>query len=154
MNNEWETPDDLFDTLDKEFGFTFDLCANFDNTKCKTFSSDLESIYGGLPEESSDSYWMNPPYSRGNIDSCMEIAFQLGKTNTVVCLVRFDPSAKWFQRWVDGKAGVVRMLDRRVKFKGAPSAYNFPCCVVVYEGDPEYIFDRDLSTFYTIWGWK
>lgn len=31
---EWATPQDLFDSLDDEFHFDLDVCANSDNAKC------------------------------------------------------------------------------------------------------------------------
>ena len=34
---EWSTPQDLFDKLDAEFGFTLDVCAQPFNAKCKKF---------------------------------------------------------------------------------------------------------------------
>ena len=149
MNDEWETPLDLFDTLNEEFDFKVDLCANNSNKKCHVYTDDVQEYYNNGGYNLFESFWMNPPYSRVNIDKCMETAYQISTNGkTVVCLVRFDPSAKWFQEWVDFKAAEVRMLNRRVKFQGAASAYNFPCCVVVYNG--LWLSDTE----YKIWGWK
>ena len=152
MNDEWATPQSLFSKLDEEFNFTVDLCTNIDtgNSKCKGMVFDIESYVKNDIANESDVYWMNPPYSRGNIDMCMEQATTLlHRGHVVVCLVRFDPSTKWFQRFVDGVASEVRMLDKRVRFIGAPSAYNFPCCVVIYDPD----FDPfEYVTNYSIWG--
>ena len=36
---DWETPNSLFDELDKEFHFTLDACASKDNAKCANFFS-------------------------------------------------------------------------------------------------------------------
>ena len=151
MHDEWQTPDDLFIALDKQFDFDIDLCANENNTKCKAWVDDIEKAWKEDLLIQDYQYFMNPPYSRGNIGKCMKIACKLGYEHgiTVVCLVRFDPSAKWFQRYVDNKATEVRMLDRRVKFKGAPSAYNFPCCVVVYDWGQM----TPRGTEYFLWGW-
>ena len=33
----WETPQDFFDNLDKEFHFTLDACALPENAKCKRY---------------------------------------------------------------------------------------------------------------------
>jgi len=155
MNDEWGTPDELFGRLNEEFNFNLDLCARPDgaNAKCAEWSYDVKLFAHSLIPEAhpQDVYWMNPPYSRGNINMCMEQAVKLARRDhTVICLVRFDPSTQWFQKYVGGVASEVRMLDRRVKFMGAPSAYNFPCCVVVY--DPDH-FDLDAPTTYNIWGW-
>ena len=32
---EWETPQDFFDELNKEFNFELDACANEENAKCE-----------------------------------------------------------------------------------------------------------------------
>ena len=150
MNDEWETPIDLFDKLKREFNFEFDLCTNIENSRCSAATDNIQKFVASDEVESFDNFWMNPPYSRGNINICMEEAWKLSSMGkTVVCLVRFDPSASWFQDWVDHKAADVRMLNRRVKFQGADSAYNFPCCLVVYKGN-----NHMIETDYYLWGWK
>lgn len=55
----WETKQELWDSLNKQFNFTFDCCAILENTKCADYSSDFEK------HEISDSHicWMNPPFS-------------------------------------------------------------------------------------------
>ena len=146
MNDEWETPDDLYEKLNSEFGFQFDLCANKDNAKCGRWSGDV--LDTAIAESEYSVFWMNPPYSRGNIHRCMDAALYLcGDGKTVVCLVRLDPTTDWFLSCVDGYAKEVRMLARRVKFKGADNCYNFPCCVVVFDGGRH-------DTDYYIWDWK
>ena len=35
--DDWETPEDFFRPLDREFGFTLDACANPQNAKCKRY---------------------------------------------------------------------------------------------------------------------
>ena len=99
--------------------------------------------------ESHNVYWMNPPYSRGAIDASMAGAKLLNiMGKTVVCLVRLDPTTDWFQAYIHGDAEEVRMLNKRVRFKGAEHSYNFPCCVAVYTGRKTY------KTQYKIWGWE
>ena len=77
----------------------------------------------------------------------MEAAAHLdGRGATVVCLVRFVPTTDWFQRYVDGVASEVRMLNKKLKFRKTKDSYNFPCCVVVYDG-------LTSETDYYLWGW-
>ena len=151
MNDAWETPPDLFDKLNDEFLFEVDLCTNGINSRCDNYSTDIVRFFSEGKYKVFNSFWMNPPYSRGNINKCMEHAYKISVDNKiVVCLVRFDPSAKWFQEWVDGKATEVRMLNKRVKFRGAKDSYNFPCCIVMYLEQGKY---RHTETDYYIWGW-
>ncbi len=60
-NNEWETPQPLFDELCKEFGFNLDVCATPDNAKCNTYYT---IINDGLLQDWKGVCWMNPPYGR------------------------------------------------------------------------------------------
>jgi phage N-6-adenine-methyltransferase len=149
MNDEWETPDELFEVLDREFDFGFDLCANILNARCPDYTDDVAEYVDSYSGEEHGQYWMNPPYSRSKIGTCMKAAWDLAQMGKyVVCLVRDDPSARWYQNYVDGKATEVRRLKHRVKFKGAEDSYNFPCCVVVYRDNTEG------TTEYKLWSWK
>lgn len=40
--DEWATPQDLFDSLDSEFHFTLDPCANEQNHKCERYYSSAD----------------------------------------------------------------------------------------------------------------
>jgi len=58
----WETPQWLFDKLDKEFHFTLDVCALPETAKCeKYYTPQID----GLKQDWEDNIcWMNPPYGR------------------------------------------------------------------------------------------
>ena len=58
LRDLWETPQDLWDELDKQYGFGFDCCASADNTKCVEWSDDFlhRTFIAGTA-------WMNPPFS-------------------------------------------------------------------------------------------
>ena len=58
---EWSTPQYLFDELDREFGFTLDVCASAGNAKCAEYYSKSDN---GLIQEWKGVCWMNPPYGR------------------------------------------------------------------------------------------
>ena len=57
--DDWETPQELFDTLNKQYNFEFDCCATINNTKCESYCRDF------LKQESiKQTAWMNPPFSK------------------------------------------------------------------------------------------
>ena len=60
----WRTKQELFDSLDKQYNFTFDCCANEENKKCVNFTSDFLSRQKDYLED--DICWMNPPFSKSN----------------------------------------------------------------------------------------
>ena len=51
-SDEWATPQEVFDELDKEFHFNLDPCATSENHKCETFytlqDNGLERSWGGV----------------------------------------------------------------------------------------------------------
>ena len=36
-SDEWETPQELFDELNKKYKFTLDVCATAENAKCSNY---------------------------------------------------------------------------------------------------------------------
>lgn len=113
-NDEWQTPQDLFNKLNKEFGFTTDVACKPENCLCS------EGIY----EDSTDqnwyeyinAFWMNPPYSRGNIDKFCKKAYEESQKGCIVVgLIKLDTSTKWFHEYVM-KAHEIRFCKRRVRF--------------------------------------
>ena len=55
----WETPQDLWDRLDKQYNFKFDCCASPQNRKTIKYSSDFLN-----DNVMKDMGWMNPPFSK------------------------------------------------------------------------------------------
>ena len=59
---EWETPQDFFDKLNKEFHFTLDPCATPDNAKCEKYFTKEQD---GLKQDwTGETVYCNPPYGR------------------------------------------------------------------------------------------
>lgn len=60
--NEWATPQDLFDKLNREFLFTLDPCATPENAKCAKFYTAEDD---GLAQSwDNERVFCNPPYGR------------------------------------------------------------------------------------------
>ena len=56
---EWETPQGLFDDLNKEYGFTLDAAASDKNHKCKKYYT--ERVDGLLQDWKGETVFCNPP---------------------------------------------------------------------------------------------
>jgi phage N-6-adenine-methyltransferase len=60
--DEWTTPQDLYDELDAEFGFTVDVAATAENAKCARY---YDKKSNGLAQSwQREVAFCNPPYSR------------------------------------------------------------------------------------------
>jgi phage N-6-adenine-methyltransferase len=130
--DEWETPQDLFNELNKEFDFGIDVCANESNKKCNTY---FDRAKDGLKQYWFlwKSIWMNPPYGR-EIGKWVEKAYETSlKGSTVVCLLPARTDTRWFHQYILGKAEI-RFIKGRLKFGGSKNSAPFPSMIVIYKG--------------------
>ena len=127
---EWETPQDLFDELNAEFGFTVDVCANKENAKCSKFFTIEDD---GLAQNWSNwgGYkWMNPPYGR-EIGRWVKKASDSGK---VVALLPARTDTKYFHNYIYNKFNVeIRFIKGRLKFSGSKNSAPFPSMIVIFQ---------------------
>ena len=131
---EWGTPQDFFDALHEEFGFTLDVAATPENAKCERYFTRAED---GLSQDwGSECCWMNPPYGR-EIRHWMRKAHESSLSGaTVVCLVPARTDTGWW--WDYAMRGEIRFIRGRLRFEGGsktnPLSHNapFPVAVVVF----------------------
>lgn len=130
-NVEWETPQDLFDTLDAEFHFDVDVCATKKNAKCKKFYSPLVN---GLYQRWEGSCWMNPPYNR-DIGRWVAKAYESAQEGAVVVALLQCRSGdtKWFHAFVM-KSSEIRFVKDRLHFglNGIFKRANISSIIVVF----------------------
>lgn len=100
VSDECRTPDELFNKLNEEFNFDIDLCATKENKKCKFWCGDYLN-YLKLPNSLTqyNCAFINPPYS--NPKPFIEKAWEDSKHCKIVCLVKCDPSTKWWATFWD-----------------------------------------------------
>lgn len=122
----WETPQDLFSELNKEFGFTLDPCSTHENAKCKKhFTKEND----GLSQDwSKDIVFMNPPYGR-EIGKWVEKAYN--SNTTVVCLLPARTDTKWFHNYIYHHAEI-RFIKGRLKFGNSKNSAPFPSMIVIF----------------------
>lgn len=118
-HDNWSTPKDVYDALDKEFHFDHDPCP----------------IGGlnGLNSEWGESNFVNPPYS----DIKIWVAESYGrvlKGKTVVMLIPSRTDTRWWHEYIM-KATEIRFIKGRLKFGGAKNSAPFPSCIVIFKGD-------------------
>jgi len=133
-SDEWETPQDLYDSLNLEFKFSLDAAATQENRKCLHYipreSDSLTApwfdIVGTKP------IWLNPPYSK--IRQFMEKAYREAERGcTVVCLIPSRTDTRWWHDYVM-KAQEIRLIKGRLKFGGSTNSAPFPSAIVIFRG--------------------
>ena len=129
--NEWETPQDFFDKLNKEFNFTLDPCATPQNAKCKKFYTIKED---GLKQNwQGETVFCNPPYGRSIKDWVKKCYEESKKPNTlVVMLIPARTDTSYFHDYIYKKAREIRFIRGRLKFGNSKNSAPFPSMVVVF----------------------
>lgn len=130
----WETPQWLFDKLNKEFHFTFDVCASAENTKCNKYWNVEQDALKRNWSVNKETYWMNPPYGR-EIGVWLEKAYKENlKGATVVCLIPSRTDTKYWHDYCM-KASEIRFIKGRLKFGDSKNSAPFPSAIVIFNGE-------------------
>lgn len=127
-NDEWETPEYIFNILNKEFNFNWDLACTSENCKTEEGSM-IDKGKDGLKWTPSynkkyfnKSYriWCNPPYSiqlkPKFIEKCYELS-KLPNVSEVVMLIPSTTETKQFHEIMIPNCEI-RFIHKRVRFKG------------------------------------
>ena len=132
-SGNWETPQRLFDDLNREFHFTLDACATAQNAKCPRYYNPEQNR---LRQPWNGVVWCNPPYGR-KIGQWVRKAFAASSEgSTVVMLLPARTDTKWFHDWIYNRSEI-RFLKGRLKFGGAKNAAPFPSMIVIFRGVKE-----------------
>ena len=128
--DNWETPKDLFDELDREFHFTLDACATECNAKVARFFSPEDD---GLKQAWSGTVWCNPPYGREVGKWVRKALFAHLGGATIVMLLPARTDTKWFHDYIYNRAEI-RFVKGRLKFGNSKNSAPFPSMVVIFRG--------------------
>lgn len=98
--------------------------------------------------------YANPPFSRGVIGKWTakaRIEGKLGPLHSIV-LVPLRPSSAWFKEdCVPPRASAVGLLERRVKYLGAPSGVPWESALIYYGDRPAWFADALSDITAGIW---
>jgi len=109
INNDdnYATPPELYNELNKEFNFDFDPCPY----------NEGEIINDGLKIDWGKSNFVNPPYSQKLKEQFIIKGIEeMKKGNTSVFLIPVSTSTKLFHDYIKPNASEIRFLKGRVKF--------------------------------------
>jgi phage N-6-adenine-methyltransferase len=144
---EWETPDILYNELNKEFHFVMDVAATRENSKCDFCFTEKEdglkqawNICSDPIAQNVMTYpgrvFCNPPYGRevGKWVAKADQEFRSGNAELIVMLLPSRTDVKWFHQYIYNKPNVtIRFIKGRLTFKGAKHPAPFPSMLVIWE---------------------
>ena len=110
-SNNWATPKEFYDALDKEFKFDFDPCPLNEN--------EITPENDGLLIEWGNSNYINPPYSRALKEAFVKKAINESKKGKVcVMLLPVSTSTVLFHQYILPNAKDIRFVKGRIRFLG------------------------------------
>jgi len=126
LTDNWSTPPELFQALDKEFCFTLDACATASNATVSNYyaSDSLEREWEGV-------VWCNPPYGRTIGQWIRKGRLSALNGATVVMLIPSRTDTRWWHEDVM-LASDIRFIRGRLRFGGATNSAPFPSAIVVF----------------------
>lgn len=130
--DQWATPQDFFDSLDREFSFTLDPCADETNHKCNRYFT--QEVDGLSQDWGGETVFCNPPYGRDIKNWVKKSRDEARKPGTtVVMLIPARTDTQYFHDYIYQKPNVeVRFIRGRLKFGDSNNSAPFPSMVVVF----------------------
>jgi len=129
--HDWETPQDLYEELDKEFSFNLDPCSSDSNHKCDKYFTIEDN---GLEQDwQGHNVFVNPPYGR-QIKHWVEKSYNEGQkpNTTVVMLIPARTDTRYFHDYIYHKAEI-RFIKGRLKFSNSKNSAPFPSMIVIFK---------------------
>ena len=146
-NDEWETPEYLFDRVNEEFNFNWDLACISKNSKTKEdcfFDKGINGLEWTPDPNKEYRVWCNPPYSQKLKPLFIEKCYELSKLPNVKEVVLLIPSAtetEQFHNLIVPNAEV-RFIYKRVRFKGINTKGEYVTNKTGQSGSMLVIFKR------------
>lgn len=110
-SDNWETPRELYESLDAEFNFDFD--------PCPICFGEIKEENDGLLIDWGQRNFVNPPYSRKLKEAFVKRAIKFKEDGRLcVMLLPVSTSTSLFHDHILPNATEIRFLRGRVKFKG------------------------------------
>lgn len=129
---DWETPQWLYDLLDRQYHFHLDPCATDETAKCDRWFTKADN---GLKRAWFGSVYVNPPYGREIGDWLARAAHQIRykRVERIVMLLPARTDTKWWHRYVMGHAKEIRFIEGRLKFQGGSTSAPFPSVIAIFD---------------------
>lgn len=122
--DDWSTPRDLYEELNKEFNFDFDPCP-------------LRSLTDGLSSPWIGNIFVNPPYS--NVAAFLEKGQQELENNNskiIVYLLASRTDTRWFHKYIyNNPKAEIRFIKGRLKFGDSKNSAPFPSMLVIFRNE-------------------
>lgn len=129
-SNEWATPVEFFENLNKKYNFTLDPCATKENAKCIKYYTIEDN---GLTKDwTGERVFCNPPYGR-EISNWVEKCYEENERNNtfIVMLIPARTDTSYFHKYIYNKQEII-FIKGRLKFNDGKNPAPFPSMLVIF----------------------
>ena len=122
--DDWQTPQWLFNIINKQYDFEFDCCADNNNNKCILYTNNFLTSDGKIDLVS----WMNPPFSKAS--EMFKQFFEF--VSSGVCIYRCDNmETKIWQNIILPNATWIFIPKGRISYEGkVGKGSRFPSALI------------------------
>lgn len=135
---DWTTPSEFYNNLNKEFYFTLDPCCYKETALCKNYYTLQED---GLKQSwEGHRVFCNPPYGKEIKKWVEKYYIESKKENTlVVLLIPARTDTTYFHDYIYKPENEIRFIKGRLKFGGCKNPAPFPSMVVIFNKNKKKI---------------
>jgi site-specific DNA-methyltransferase (adenine-specific) len=135
---DWATPQEVFDKLNKEFNFTLDPCCSEKTAKCKKFytikedglkqSWEKEVVFMNPPFGREQAQWIKKGYEEWKIRSATIVFLIPARTDTIAFHKYIYPYAEL--RFIKGRLKFINPSSTTPKEKWTPAPFPSMICIL------------------------
>ena len=128
--NEWATPQEFYNKINKVYNFTLDPCCTKESAKCDTYFTQEDN---GLSKSwKGHTVFMNPPYGREIKDWIAKAHKEAEQPGTmVVCLIPAEQIHRYWHEHCMNAAEII-LIKGRLSFGDGKGSAPFPSALVVF----------------------
>jgi len=131
-SEEYETPNEIFEPLKKEFSLKLDVCASSENHKLDTyFKKEDDALTKDWHKHGN--FWMNPPFSR-HLKKWVQKAYEESQKGVVgVSILPVRSNTLWWHKYIIDTKAEVRFLKGEIKFSHHKRGLWLPFAIVIWK---------------------
>ena len=130
-SEEYETPNEIFEPLQKEFNLKLDVCVTHLNSKCDLFyKKEDDSLTKDWHKDGN--FWMNPPFGR-DLKRWVQKAYEESQKGVIgVLILPVRCNTLWWHKYIIDTKAEVRFLKGETKFVGHKRGLWLPFAIVIF----------------------
>ena len=133
-SEEYETPKEIFEPLQKEFNLQLDVCASSSNHKLDNyFTKEDDALTKDWHKHGN--FWMNPPFGR-QLKKWVQKGYEESQKGVIgVSILPVRSNTLWWHKYIIDTKAEVRFLKGEIKFGDCKRGLWLPFAIVIWKSE-------------------